>query len=412
MARIDVVTIFPEFFDVLGVSLIGKARDSGTLDVTVHDLRQWAEGKHRSVDDTPAGGGAGMVMRADVWGKALDDVVEDGQTTLIIPTPGGETFSQELAEELAADLPSRNLVIACGRYEGIDSRVAEHYRHRVSVKEVSIGDYVLNGGETAAMVMIEAIGRLLPGVMGNPESLTEESHGEQGLLEYPVFTGPSQWRGLTIPPVLRSGDHGRIAQWRQAAAVQRTAQVRPDLLANKAVTIRRAKPKDAPRLTEIAASTFYLACPPDFPRDEADLFVAENLSETQFRTWAKARNVQLWVAEIAGVVIGYATVMLKFPAEDLPNQETEHAAHLSKMYCLPEHHGSGAASLLLTHTMEQARTAGMRTMWLGVNQHNKRAQRFYSRHGFEVGGTRQFVVGEQTHDDFVMVTTLDFSSVH
>ena len=197
--RIDVVTIFPEFFSSLEVSLIGRARAAGSLDVTVHDLREWTTDRHRSVDDTPAGGGAGMVMRADVWGRALDDVLARGgpqrPATLIIPTPGGEQFTQRTAEEFAAGLArGEQILIACGRYEGIDSRVAEHYRARegVRVREVSIGDYVLNGGESAAMVMIEAVGRLVPGVVGNPDSLVEESHGEAGLLEYPVYTAPAQ----------------------------------------------------------------------------------------------------------------------------------------------------------------------------------------------------------------------------
>ena len=226
--RVDVVSIFPEYLAPLGLSLVGKARTAGLLDLRVHDLRDWTTDRHRTVDDTPFGGGAGMVMRPDVWGRALDDVVDDG-TVLVVPTPAGEPFTQRTAEALAAE---RHLVVACGRYEGIDARVAEHYAARpgVRVMELSIGDYVLNGGEVAALVVVEAVGRLLPGVVGNPESLVEESHGAAGLLEYPVYTKPPAWSGLEVPEVLLSGHHGRIARWRRDRALERTARRRPDLL--------------------------------------------------------------------------------------------------------------------------------------------------------------------------------------
>jgi len=414
--RIDVVTIFPEFFSSLEVSLIGRARAAGSLDVTVHDLREWTTDRHRSVDDTPAGGGAGMVMRADVWGRALDDVLARGgpqrPATLIIPTPGGEQFTQRTAEEFAAGLArGEQLLIACGRYEGIDSRVAEHYRARegVRVREVSIGDYVLNGGETAAMVMIEAVGRLVPGVVGNPDSLVEESHGEAGLLEYPVYTAPAQWRDLPIPQVLRSGNHEKIDAWRRAEALARTARVRPDLLAAHEVRVRRGKRRDAPRLHEVAGRTFPLACPPDFPREEARAFVAQNLTEENFRTWARARDAQLWVAEIAGVIVGYSLVLLRRTAPEIPAQEAAVTADLSKFYILPEHHGAGIARALMVTSLEHAYRAGMRVMWLGVNQRNERAQKFYRRHGFEVAAERTFAVGRTRQADFVMERTLDFA---
>ena len=226
--RIDVVSIFPDYLAPLDLSLVGKARTSGLLDLRVHDLRDWTTDRHRTVDDTPFGGGAGMVMRPDVWGRALDDVVDDG-TVLVVPTPAGEPFTQRMAETLAQE---RHLVVACGRYEGIDVRVAEHYAARpgVRVVELSIGDYVLNGGEVAALVVVEAVGRLLPGVVGNPESLVEESHGAAGLLEYPVYTKPPSWQGLDVPEVLLSGHHGRVARWRRDRALERTARRRPDLL--------------------------------------------------------------------------------------------------------------------------------------------------------------------------------------
>jgi len=226
--RIDVVTVFPDYLAALDLSLIGKARQAGLLDLRVHDLRDWTTDRHRTVDDTPFGGGAGMVMRPDVWGSALDSLLEEG-AHLVVPTPSGEVFTQRHAERLAAE---KQLVIACGRYEGIDARVAERYRaagHRVS--ELSIGDYVLNGGEVAALVMVEAVGRLLPGVVGNPESLVEESHGSAGLLEYPVYTKPPVWDGLAIPEVLLSGHHARIARWRRDRAIERTAARRPDMIA-------------------------------------------------------------------------------------------------------------------------------------------------------------------------------------
>jgi tRNA (guanine37-N1)-methyltransferase len=247
--RIDVVTIFPDYLAALDLSLVGKARAAGLLDLRVHDLRDWATDRHRTVDDTPFGGGAGMVMRPDVWGRALDDVLaaadggrggdaeagevsgdaRPGRAHLVVPTPSGERFTQRTAEALATE---DHLVIACGRYEGIDARVAEHYRgagHRVS--EVSLGDYVLNGGEVAALVMVEAVGRLLPGVVGNPESLVEESHGAAGLLEYPVYTKPPVWAQREVPEVLLSGHHARIARWRRDEALRRTAERRPDLVA-------------------------------------------------------------------------------------------------------------------------------------------------------------------------------------
>ena len=226
--RIDVVSIFPEYLAPLQLSLVGKAVTSGLLDLAVHDLRSWATDRHRTVDDTPFGGGAGMVMRPDVWGTALDDVLTPG-ATLVVPTPSGETFTQRLAETLAA---SPQLVFACGRYEGIDARVAErHRREGVDVREVSIGDYVLNGGEVAALVMIEAVARLVPGVIGNPESLVEESHGAAGLLEYPVYTKPPAWDGLDVPDVLLSGHHAKIVRWRRDRALERTLERRPDMIA-------------------------------------------------------------------------------------------------------------------------------------------------------------------------------------
>ncbi|MDR1294777.1 MAG: tRNA (guanosine(37)-N1)-methyltransferase TrmD [Bifidobacteriaceae bacterium] len=268
------MSIFPEYLDALTVSLVGKATETGIIDLHVHDLRTWTRDVHRSVDDSPYGGGAGMVMTAPVWGEALDDVLGMGEgphagfadgetadglsvgcggglgagdgivrgadgpdqsetrsvagTVLVIPSPAGYPFTQHEAGRLAR---ARHVVFACGRYEGIDQRVADHYAGRdgVEVRELSIGDYVIAGGEAAVLVMVEAMARLLPGVIGNPESLVEESHAGM-LLEYPVYTRPESWRGLDVPPMLLSGHHARIAEWRHAQSLARTAERRPDLL--------------------------------------------------------------------------------------------------------------------------------------------------------------------------------------
>jgi tRNA (guanine37-N1)-methyltransferase len=234
--RVDVVTIFPEYLAPLELSLLGRARASGLLEVAVHDLRDFTSDRHRTVDDTPAGGGAGMVMRPEPWGQALDHVLAAGRAalgdpgarcTLVVPSPSGEPFRQPVAHELAA-LPW--LAFACGRYEGIDERVLEDATSRFAVRPLSLGDYVLNGGEVAVLAIVEAVGRLLPGVVGNAESLVEESH-EGGLLEYPVYTKPAQWRGREVPPVLMSGHHGQVARWRRDERLRRTATRRPDLLA-------------------------------------------------------------------------------------------------------------------------------------------------------------------------------------
>src|SRR3954454_20837758 len=224
--RIAVITIFPEYLDPLRQSLLGKAVDRGLLSLAVHDLRQWTDDPHRTVDDAPYGGGPGMVMRPEPWGRALDDVRPPG-TRLVVPTPAGERFTQTTAAEWAAE---PGLVFACGRYEGIDQRVADWARQSGPVSEVSIGDYVLAGGEAAALVMVEAVTRLIPGVVGNAESVEYDSHAD-GLLEGPAYTRPASWRELDVPSVLLSGDHAAIARWQRDEALRRTAQWRPDLLA-------------------------------------------------------------------------------------------------------------------------------------------------------------------------------------
>ena len=223
--RIDAISIFPQFFDVLDISLLGKAKAQDLLEVKIHDLRDFTDDKHRTVDDTPFGGGAGMLMKAEPWGQALDSVMT-AETIVIFPSPAGELFKQATAQELSK---AKHLVFACGRYEGIDQRVVDYAASKAKVRLVSLGDYVLNGGEVAAVAMIEAIARLIPGVIGNADSLTEESHSD-GLLEYPSYTKPSNWRGLEVPKVLLGGNHAEIAKWRKAKALERTQQVRPELL--------------------------------------------------------------------------------------------------------------------------------------------------------------------------------------
>lgn len=252
--KIDVVSIFPEYLAGLKLSLIGKAVDQGLLDLNVHDLRDFTFDRHNTVDDSPYGGGAGMVMKAEPWALALehilggesnvavggDDSIDGGDSSavdgetgrtgkpiLIVPSPAGPVFNQRIAEDLSG---ADHLVFACGRYEGIDQRVIDWAAEHFDLRPMSIGDYVLNGGEVASMVMIEAVSRLVPGVIGNPESLTEESH-EDGLLEYPIYTKPASWRDREVPEILLSGNHGAIARWRRDRRLERTAEVRPDLLA-------------------------------------------------------------------------------------------------------------------------------------------------------------------------------------
>lgn len=235
--RVDVLTIFPDYLAPLRLSLIGRAVEDGIIDLHVHDLREWATDRHRTVDDTPYGGGAGMLMRPEPWGAALDAVLgaqdEDGidgdaagDVRVVLPTPSGARFTQRMAHELALE---PRLVFVCGRYEGIDQRVIDDVGVRARVCEVSIGDFVVNGGEVAVLAVVEAVARLLPGVIGNAESLVHESHAD-GLLEGPAFTKPAQWRGRAVPDVLLSGNHAQIGRWRRDESLRRTATRRPDLL--------------------------------------------------------------------------------------------------------------------------------------------------------------------------------------
>jgi tRNA (guanine37-N1)-methyltransferase len=227
MLRFDLVSIFPEYLSPLKLSLLGKAVDKGLLAINIHDLRDHASGAHKAVDDTPYGGGAGMVMVAEVWANAIDQITDDKSSVdLVILTPAGKKFNQQIAKHFTL---ASQIIFACGRYEGIDARVGDYYRKKQNfrVHEISIGDYVLGGGEVAAMVIVEATARLLPGVLGNPDSLKEESHSistadDQLLVEYPNYTKPASWRGLDVPEVLLSGNHAEIANWRRQQAERRT----------------------------------------------------------------------------------------------------------------------------------------------------------------------------------------------
>ena len=239
--RIDVLTIFPEYLAPLELSLIGKARRERLLDLHLHHLRDWTHDRHRTVDDTPLGGGAGMVMKPEPWAEAFAAVREQGraqlgadaQPLIVFPNPAGVPFTQATAREWSE---REWIVFACGRYEGIDERVYEHLADEgYEVALASLGDYVLNGGEVAVLAITEAVVRLVPGVVGNAESLVEEAHSD-GMLEYPLYTRPARWTDPAgtvreAPEILLSGDHGRIAAWRREQSQLRTQQRRPDLLA-------------------------------------------------------------------------------------------------------------------------------------------------------------------------------------
>ena len=232
---IDIVSVFPEYFDVLDLSLLGKAKSKGLISVRAHNLRDWTHDVHQSVDDTPVGGGAGMVMKPAVWAECLDELLgihteSPDRPILIFPNPSAPLFTQQDATELSH---AQHLVFGCGRYEGYDARIPVYYRERgVDVREYSIGDYVLNGGEVAVSVMLEAITRLLPGFMGNPDSIVEESYtGGNALLEHNQYTQRATGRGLDVPAVWRSGDHSKVDRFRRDEAREKTNRIRPDLIA-------------------------------------------------------------------------------------------------------------------------------------------------------------------------------------
>ena len=365
--QIDVVTIFPDYLAPLELSLAGKARDKGLLDIRVHDLRRWTHDRHRTVDDTPYGGGAGMVMKPEPWGEALDDLELDG-ATLVVTTPSGEPFTQALARELAT---RERLVFACGRYEGIDQRVLDEAGTRTEVREISIGDYVLNGGEVAALAITEAVVRLLPGFMGNPESLAEESH-EDGLLEYPVYTKPASWRGHDVPPVLLSGDHAAIRAWRHDQAVRRTAERRPDLAHPSVllddVEVRLVQPGDAGELF-----TLQRACWVQEQQDNPGVEIPA-LHETleDLRGWI-ARDTVL-VARSAGRLVGAVRADLH-----------ERTWEIGRLMVAPDLQGRGLGRVLLQR-VEAAAPPEATAYALVTGAGSLRNQKLYKRAGYRLRG--------------------------
>ncbi|MDO5722236.1 MAG: tRNA (guanosine(37)-N1)-methyltransferase TrmD [Actinomycetaceae bacterium] len=462
--RIDVLTIFPQYFDVLSLSLLGKAQfknvDSGGVSFGIHDLRQWTTDRHHSVDDSPYGGGAGMVMRADVWGKGLDAVLANAgaasdatgqRVVLAIPTPSGEPLTQKRVEELT---DVTQLVIACGRYEGIDYRVVEEYQDRADVQvwEYSIGDYVLNGGEVAALVLIEAVTRLREGFMSNPQSLEEESFTDQ-LLEYPAYTRPPTWREREVPAVLRSGDHARIQRWRRQQSLRRTARRRPDLVQNlnprsltvedkeeliscgwvhnhskwQEVTLREAQENDLAKLVALAQRTFPDACPDHLPAQAINEHVQSQLNTDAISQWLADPDTVVLVAQIndgeAGELVGY-TMARNYAAgggpADVPKKFFARASsYLSKCYVDRSYRGTGVAGALVEATVtavvelacgaegeaeDTGRPVTVPTkMVVGTNRGNGPAIALYRRHGFKRRGRRVFEVGGIRNEDVVLV---------
>lgn len=461
--RFDIFSVFPSYLNSLRLSLVGKATEGGSIDIQVHDLRDWTEDRHRTVDDTPVGGGAGMVMRADIWGKALDTAfdadlgTDSPRRVLAIPTPAGYPLTQEICVDLAERCDQ--IVIACGRYEGIDARVASHYEklEGVEVFEFSLGDYVLNGGEVAALALVEAVSRLVPGVIGNPESLVEESHGSAGLLEYPSYTRPLDWRGESVPAILTSGDHGRVARWQRDEALRKTALRRPDMIAalEAADLDRRDRaalgqhgwywPKKAeigmhpfkpvaeiPTNTdaagdysELAARTFPDACPKGMSDADIQAFIAKNLSVEAFQNYISSEGwVLVGVRDHDGCLIAYSLCLVPegdgaagahegapVDAELADGPRIGPLVEMSKFYLDRPWRGSGLAGLLMTATLQELASATRSWerpyVWLGTNRGNSRAQALYTKLGFEPVGSRSFLVGEQNNEDIVMARTLD-----
>ena len=457
--RFDLVSIFPQFFDALDLSLMGKAKDSGAVRIASHDLRDWTQDRHRTVDDSPYGGGAGMVMRPDIWGKALDDILQLpaqdvagaspargalGRTgsdynsratrrVLAVPTPSGKPLSQRDVESLCnAD----QIVVACGRYEGIDQRVIDYYADMAGVEvfEYSIGDYVLNGGEVAAIVLVEAVARLLDGFMGNPASLEEESFAGN-VLEYPAYTRPAQWRGLEVPGVLLGGNHAQIESWRREKSLANTARVRPDLIdqtnpqtlsledrevlarfgwiaprdgsAWQRVTIRLAAFADVAEIAHVAAVTFPDACPAYVTEEAQAEHIANNLSSEVVASWLQEPNHRVLVAVIDERIEAYTLVIMyedgDYPS-DVPADEVAAApTYISKLYTTSKWRGSGLAGGIFEAAIEDAKPFAKGTqLVLGTARENKRARSFYRRHGFVTTGKRVFMVGDIRNVDVVM----------
>lgn len=413
--RVDVVTIFPEYLAPLDLSLIGRARTEGLLDVRVHDLREYTHDRHRTVDDTPYGGGAGMVMRPEPWGEALDALIGAGPLgaecdsaaeadgaakadgaaeadtkgaagpLLVVPGPGGERFSQSMAYDFAAE---PWVAFACGRYEGIDERVYEHARERLGdgrVRIVSLGDYVLNGGEVAVLAMVEAIARLLPGVIGNEASLDEESH-TGGLLEYPVYTKPASWRGREVPEVLRSGDHGRIASWRHEQRLERTAQRRPDLLHSSALLSGRDQLPVTSAVPADAAEIFTLmrACWSDEARLNQDWDIPPMLEElAQVQASVEASDWRTWVVRDPGSGRLAGSVRGRLVCGPGDGDGTPRTWEVGRLMVAPDLAGRGLGRALLAHVLNQADPMAERA-WLVTGAASVRNQRMYKKAGFRL----------------------------
>jgi tRNA (guanine37-N1)-methyltransferase len=369
--RIDVVTIFPEYLAPLELSLPGKARDKGLLEVHVHDLRHWTHDRHHTVDDTPYGGGAGMVMKPEPWGDALDEVATD-TATLLVPTPAGVPFTQAVARELST---RDHLVIACGRYEGIDQRVLDDAATRLEVREVSLGDYVLNGGEVAALAIVEAVARLLPGFMGNAESLVEESH-EDNLLEYPVYTKPAHWRGLEVPEVLLSGDHGRIAAWRRDQSLRRTAERRPDLRHPAELLddleVRLVEPADAGELF-----TLQRACWVQELQDNPGVPIPA-LEET-------FEDLQGWVRTDTVLVVRSAGRLVGAVRARLAERAVGHVWDIGRLMVAPDLQGRGLGRDLLVRIEALAPESAV-AFELFTGAGSTRNQKIYKKAGYRLRG--------------------------
>jgi tRNA (guanine37-N1)-methyltransferase len=373
--RIDVVSIFPDYLSALDLSLIGKAREDGLLDVRVHDLRDFTHDRHRTVDDTPYGGGAGMVMKAQPWSEALDHVLAQGDPAgtparprLIVPGPGGQPFTQALARELAQE---PWLAFACGRYEGIDERVYDHAREDLGleVSVVSLGDYVLNGGEVAVLAIVEAVGRLLPGVIGNAESLVEESH-EGGLLEYPIYTKPRTWNGREVPDVLLSGNHAAIAAWRHEQRLARTAARRPDLLhashSETGAEIVAATPGDVPELHVLMRACWVQEA---VANDTLDIpALRESLDDVR----ASLDTTQTWVARSSGRLVG--AVRTSRHGDDW---------FIGRLCVVPDLQGRGLGRRLLEHA-ESTAPDGIRTFSLNTGARSTDNLKMYKKAGYRL----------------------------
>lgn len=374
--KIDFVSIFPDYFAPLMLSLPGKAQAAGLLEIQAHDLRAWAHDRHHTVDDTPYGGGAGMVMKPEPWGEAFDSLGITEYDTIIFTTPSGDRFDQRKAEELSG---RPRLIFACGRYEGIDQRVIDYAREIAHVEEISLGDYVLNGGEVAALAITEAVVRLIPGFMGNPDSLVEESHSD-GLLEYPSFTKPPTWRGREVPEVLLSGNHGAIQVWRTDQARRRTAQRRPDLLPAHALAEGIGAPclataADAGELLVLTRACFI-----------EDSLLDSRLAMPQFRetvedTKAALEQWQVWVLRESGRLIG-----------SVRTRAEGDVWHLARVMVAPDLHGQGIGRALLAFAEARA-PESTRSFVLEAASANRRNQRFYKKAGYRSVAADDLPVG-------------------